>query len=164
MSQALLARTLAAVLLVLAVAGCSNALTIRTTGGSDFAPPPLPEGMARIFFYRDTPPDGSTVSTMISIDRREVGPAIPGGSSFVDIKPGTHVIGASVASNGNDTERRFQLKAGQIGYVSVQVAGAESTNTMGNAVGYGPQLIFPYGNMGEQVLKRLRFYGAAKVD
>lgn len=163
MPQTVVSR-LFAVFLVLTLSACANALSIKVQGGAEFDPPPLAENMARVFFYRDTVPDESTVEVTISIDRREVGKAIPGGSAYVDIRPGTHIIGASAVSNGIDAEKRFQLKAGQTGYVAVQVPMPDESSRMGSAQAFGPQLLFPYGQTSLQALKRLRFYGEAKPE
>jgi hypothetical protein len=54
------------------------------------AMPPVPAGMARIYFYRDYEPYESLSRPPVSLNGQTVGISIPGGTFYRDVAPGTY--------------------------------------------------------------------------
>jgi hypothetical protein len=54
--------------------------------------PPVPAGMARIYFYRDYEPYESLGRPPIYLNGQTVGISIPGGTFYRDVAPGTYRV------------------------------------------------------------------------
>jgi hypothetical protein len=82
--------------------------------------PPLPQGVARIFFYRWLEPYESITPTTAYLNGEAVGIAEPGAAAYRDVAPGQYLI--SVQSQGvfPDQFKTVVLKPGDTIYARIE--------------------------------------------
>lgn len=70
---------------LLALAGCATGPRIADISTRI---PPIPQGMARIWFFRSASPIGGAVQPPIRVNGQVAGTSIPNGAFFRDVQPG----------------------------------------------------------------------------
>jgi hypothetical protein len=81
--------------------------------------PPIPGGMARVWFYRDLDPNDSLATPLLRLNNTPVAVSQPGGALYRDVAPGQYHI--TVDSMGTDVNqsRDVALGPGQEVYAKV---------------------------------------------
>jgi hypothetical protein len=81
-------------------------------------PPPLPDGMARVYFFRPAKIWGAALRPRLILDGSPIGRVLAGKFFFKDIEPGVHEVKIRT-----EVKRKLQLKlrAGETQFVKVSV-------------------------------------------
>jgi hypothetical protein len=80
--------------------------------------PPVPEGAARIYFYRPSSMESGHQPTIV-VDRVGIGKAVSNGFRFVDVSPGVHDVATSSKVEHN---RSYTLAEGEVVYIRLRTA------------------------------------------
>jgi hypothetical protein len=98
------------------VAGCATGTRIADMAGRI---PPIPAGMGRIWFYRDSSPVGWALQPSIRLNGQVVGDSVPGGAFYRDVPPGNYNV-----STSTEVEHRlsFTVTAAQERFVRTSVS------------------------------------------
>jgi len=112
-------RRLAALALLILVAGCAGSFPPRFQETAAQVPP-VPADRARIFFYRDYEPYEGAGRPYLSLNGERIGIAEPGGAIYRDVAPGTYRV--TVASYGiwPFPPPPLALRAGEVRYVKIE--------------------------------------------
>jgi len=128
----------AAAVLALALAG----LGACAPAGPPFASiaaslPPVPQGEARVYFYRWLEPYETTAESAVMLNGAPVGVSQTGAAFYRDVEPGRYTI--SVASRGiyPNQFKTVQLAAGQTAYVRIESLRAWCNDSGGGNTGGG---------------------------
>ncbi len=96
--------------------GCVVALPVNPEASL----PPVPAGMARVFFYRDADYAESGKVAQISLNNQEVGLLWRGEVFYRDIAPGTYLISVSSDLAFPNQFKNARIEAGQIRYAKIE--------------------------------------------
>lgn len=110
-------RLLGAILLTLLLAAC--AATGPTFTQVRASIPPLHDGDARIFFYREAGGVGLALKPEVRVNGQPVGQLPPGSFLFVDRSAGHFT---ATAGDGTDGSVTLDLPAGETAYVRMEIA------------------------------------------
>lgn len=116
---------------VLALAGCASGPRMADMASRI---PPIPQGKARIWFYRSASPVGSAVQPPIRVNGQVVGTSTPNGAFFRDVDPGDirvtteteaeRVLTFTIAAGEERYVRTFVMPGFFVGHVGAELVDA----------------------------------------
>jgi Protein of unknown function (DUF2846) len=116
-------RTKAVVSLLWLLSALAGISMFATAGYSQWAPagllPPIPQGEARVWFYRDAGVYDSQEQPYIEMNGAIVGVSQPRGSFFIDVKPGFYHVTVQQYLNAPEEAANINLTSGQQVYLKI---------------------------------------------
>jgi hypothetical protein len=102
--------------LLLIAAGCAES---SATSRVAVAPPPVPTGQARVWFYRPLEPYGSLNLARVDMNGSYVGAVENGNAFYRDVPPGHYHIAPESFGSDVNQDRDVDLAPGQQLYVKI---------------------------------------------
>lgn len=115
-------RLLAAIVGVVMLAGCARGPVVGA-----IAPPPIPPGQARVWFYRVYLPSDTLNMTKVTMNGVYAGYAQLGGAFYRDVPPGIYHVEVESYGRDFDQSTNVALVPGQVAYVKIESLDSWST-------------------------------------
>jgi Protein of unknown function (DUF2846) len=116
-------RTKAVVLLLWLLSALAGISTFATAGYGQSAPagslPPIPQGEARVWFYRDAGVYDSQQQPYILMNGTIIGVSQPRGSFYFDVKPGFYHVTVQQYLNAPEEAANINVAPGQQVYLKI---------------------------------------------